>query len=96
MVKLKSRLLAILLILVCGCLMYYNWHELNTEGVYSTKIAAFGPVGIIGGCFLLVFPVKGGKPETRADKLIALLVFGIGLAAGLYNWYLMDPGFFGR
>jgi hypothetical protein len=25
-----------------------------------------------------------------------LLVFGVGLAAGLLNWFLMDPGFFGR
>ena len=33
---------------------------------------------------------------TARDKVVALLVFGAGLAAGLYNWYLMDPGFFGR
>jgi len=25
-----------------------------------------------------------------------LVVFVIGLLAGLCNWYLMDPGFFGR
>jgi hypothetical protein len=30
------------------------------------------------------------------DKIIVLLVFGVGLAAGLLNWFLMDPGFFGR
>jgi hypothetical protein len=28
--------------------------------------------------------------------VIVLLVFLVGLAAGLVNWYLMDPGFFGR
>jgi hypothetical protein len=46
--------------------------------------------------FLLVFPSKVGKPQTLADKLIVLGVFVVGLAAGLMNWYLMDPGFFGR
>jgi hypothetical protein len=50
----------------------------------------------MGGIFLLLFPGKGGKPETTRDKVIALLVLGIGLVVGLYNWYLMDPGFFGR
>ena len=91
----KARLLAVFVIAICAGLMYYNWHELKTEGRYSTKLAAFGPVGVTGGLFLLLFPSKGGKPETTRDKLVALLVFGVGLLAGLYNWYLMDPGFFG-
>ena len=93
---LKSRLLGVLLILVFAGLIYYNWHQLNNEGSYSMKLAAFGPVGLVGGFFLLLFPGRGGKPETPRDKVIALLVFGVGLVAGLYNWYLMDPGFFGR
>jgi hypothetical protein len=93
---LKTRLLAVAIIIIFGGLMYYNWHQLNSEGRYSLKLAAFGPVGVAGGIFLLLFPQKGGKPETARDKVIALLVFGVGLAAGLYNWYLMDPGFFGR
>jgi hypothetical protein len=25
-----------------------------------------------------------------------MVVFVVGLVAGLINWYLMDPGFFGR
>ena len=91
---LKARFFALLIILLFAGLMYYNWHQMNTEGTYSTKLAAFGPVGIIGGVFWLLFPGKGGKPETVKDKIIVLLIFGIGLAAGLYNWYLMDPGFF--
>lgn len=93
---LKTRLLALLIIAVSAGLIYVNWHQLHTEGTYSTKLAAFGPVGVVGGLFLLLFPGKSGKPETAREKVIALLVFGIGLAAGLYNWYLMDPGFFGR
>ncbi|HLL72567.1 MAG TPA: hypothetical protein VK363_14080 [Pyrinomonadaceae bacterium] len=93
---LKTRLLAVALILVCVGLIYYNWQQLNSEGRYSMKLAAFGPVGVVGGLFLLLFPGKGGKPETTKDKLIAMLIFGAGLAAGLYNWFLMDPGFFGR
>jgi hypothetical protein len=93
---LKARLLALVIIAVSAALIYFNWHQLNTEGSYSTKLAAFGPVIGVGGLFLLLFPGKGGKPETARDKVVALLVFGAGLAAGLYNWYLMDPGFFGR
>ena len=96
MKHLKVRLLAIGLIVVCAGLIYYNWQQLQNEGSYSMKLAAFGPVGVVGGIFLLLFPGKGGKPETGKDKLLALLVLGAGLAAGLYNWYLMDPGFFGK
>ena len=92
----KGRLLGLVIIVVFAGLTYYNWHQLNTEGKYSLKLAAFGPVGIVGGLFVLLFPSKGGKPETTRDKLVALLVFAAGLVAGLYNWYLMDPGFFGR
>lgn len=93
---LKTRLLAIVIILVFAGLSYYNWNQLMTEGRYSLKLAAFGPVGVVGGFFLLLFPGKGGKPETTRDKVIVLLVFAVGLVAGLINWYLMDPGFFGR
>lgn len=96
MSHLKARLLAVVIILVFAGLTYYNWHQLTGEGGYSTKLAAFGPVGVVGGLFLLLFPDKVGKPETARDKIIVLLVLGIGLAAGLLNWYLMDPGFFGR
>ena len=93
---LKARLFAVVIILVFAFLTYYNWQQALSEGRYSTKLAAFGPVGILGGLFLLVFPTKFGKPETTADKVIVMFVFAIGLAAGLVNWYLMDPGFFGK
>jgi hypothetical protein len=59
------------------------------------KMAAFSPLGVIGGIFLMLFPNSGGKPETTKQKLIVLVVFAIGILAGLVNWFLMDPGFFG-
>src|SRR4030095_9702687 len=96
MLNLKIRLFALVLILLFAGMTYYNWHQLHSEGKYSLKMAAFGPVGIVGGLFLLVFPSKVGKPQTLADKLIVLGVLILGLAAGLVNWYLMDPGYFGR
>ena len=96
MSHIKARLFALALIAFSLGLIYYNWHQLNTEGKYSLKLAAFGPLCVVGGVFLLMFPSKFGKPTTTADKLITLVVFVIGLAAGLVNWYLMDPGFFGR
>ena len=93
---LKPRLLALVLIVVFAGLTYFTWHELLTTGRYSLKLAAFAPVGIVGGLFLLAFPTKAGKPQTTGDKIIVMIVFVIGLAAGLVNWYLMDPGFFHR
>jgi hypothetical protein len=96
MPHLKTRLLGVILIVVFAGLIYIGWYQLIHEGSYSLKLAAFGPVGVVGGLFLLLFPGKGGKPETTIDKVIVLVVFGIGLVAGLFNWYLMDPGFFGR
>jgi hypothetical protein len=93
---LKLRLIAMVILLLFAGFTWYGWHQLRTEGEYSLKLAAFGPVGVVGGLFLLIFPTKFGKPETTADKVIVLVVFAIGLAAGLVNWYLMDPGFFGR
>lgn len=92
----KGRIFGAIIILIFGGLTYYNWHQLNTEGSYSMKLAAFGPVGIVGGVFVLLFAARVGKPQTTADKVLVLLIFGLGLAAGLCNWYLTDPGFFGR
>ena len=91
----KSRVLAIILILLSIFLVYINWRQLWTEGTYSTKLAAFGPVVGIGGLYLLLFPSRAGKPNTTGEKVAALIVFVIGILAGLLNWYLMDPGFFG-
>ena len=95
MAYLKVRLFALVLILLFAGMVYYNWHQLQSDGKYSMKMAAFGPVGIVGGLFLLLVPSKVGKPQTLADKLLVIGVFVVGLAAGLVNWYLMDPGFFG-
>jgi hypothetical protein len=95
MPHIKARIFALVLILVSIGLIYYNWQQLVQEGSYSLKLAAFGPVGVIGGVFLLLFPSMGGKPTSAKEKIIGLIVFGIGVVAGLINWYLMDPGFFG-
>lgn len=92
---LKQRLFAVALIVGFAGLTYYNWHQLWQENKYSLKLAAFGPVGVIGGFFMLLFPTMIGKPNTTQEKVIVILVFVVGLAAGLINWFLMDPGFFG-
>jgi hypothetical protein len=76
-------------------MIYYGWYQLRTEGAYYIKMATFAPVGVVGGIFMLLFPGMGGKPNTTKQKVIVLVVFVIGLLAGLVNWYLMDPGFFG-
>jgi hypothetical protein len=94
MLHLKTRLFALLIIAVFAGLLCYEWYSLRQEGRYSIKIASFAPVGIVGGLFIFLFPAKAGKPETASEKILVLLVFVIGMAAGLVNWYLMDPGFF--
>ncbi|HLO00162.1 MAG TPA: hypothetical protein VK208_17010 [Pyrinomonadaceae bacterium] len=93
---LKARIFALVLIIVSIGLIYYNWQQLSQQHEYSMKLAAFAPLCGIGGLYLLLFPGKAGKPTTAKDKIVVMIVFGIGLAVGLVNWYLMDPGFFGR
>jgi hypothetical protein len=93
---LKARLLGIVLILVSLGLIYYNWQQLWRDASYSMKLAAFGPVVTVGGIFLLISPSRAGKPSTTKEKITVLLVLAVGMLAGLVNWFLMDPGFFGR
>src|SRR5690349_3544304 len=95
MSHLKQRLIAILLILFSAAMIWYGWYRLREEGVYSLKMATFAPLGVIGGVFLLVVPSMGGKPTTAKQKAIVFVVFAVGILAGLVNWFLMDPGFFG-
>ena len=92
----KARILSVLLILLSIGLVYYNWHQLLQDRQYSVKLATFGPVVGIGGFFLMIFPSMAGKPTSTKEKIIVLGVLVIGMVAGLMNWYLMDPGFFGR
>jgi len=96
MSQLKTRLLALVMIAIFAVITYLSWRQLLQEGRYSVKMAAFGPVGLIGGLFLLFFPTMWGKPKTAREKILVLLVLVIGLIGGVVNWYLMDPGFFGR
>lgn len=91
----KQRLFAVVLILVSIALIYYGWYQLRTDGVYSLRMAAFSPLIGVGGIFLLFFPSMFGKPETTKEKLIVMAVFVVGIVAGLINWCLMDPGYFG-
>ena len=95
MLYIKQRLLAVLLILGSIGMIYYGWYSLRTEGVYYLKMAAFSPLLGVGGFFLLLFPSMGGKPNTTKERVIVFAVFAVGIVAGLINWFLMDPGFFG-
>lgn len=78
----KARLLGIVLILVFAGLIYDNWNDLASEGRYSLKLAAFGPVGVVGGLFVLLFPSKSGRPETTDAGRSVLRVVGERRAAG--------------
>src|SRR5882724_555487 len=63
----KARIFALLIILVSIGLVYYNWHQVLQEGRYSLKLAALGPVGIVGGLYLLIFD---GSRLFREMKVI--------------------------
>src|SRR5689334_25448541 len=91
---LKTRLFGLALVILFAAMIYYGWYQLREEGVYYMKMAAFSPLGVVGGIFLMLFPNMSGKPDTTKQKLIVLVVFVIGIIAGLANWFLMDPGFF--
>ena len=92
----KARILGLVLFLISVVLIYVNWQQLSHDGRYSMKLAAFGPVVGVGGFFFILFPSMAGKPTTTKEKFVVMAVLVIGLLAGLINWYLMDPGFFGR
>ena len=94
--RLSPRLFALGILVVFCVITLITWRESSLGGRYSMKMAVFGPVGIVGGIFLLLFPDRIGKPESTRDKVIVLGVFGLGVLAGLYNWYLIDPAYFGR
>ena len=94
MSHLKQRLIAVLLILFSAAMIYYGWYHLRETGEYYMKMAAFSPLGVVGGIFLILFPSMGGKPDTTKQKIIVMVVFAIGIVAGLVNWFLMDPNFF--
>ena len=92
---LKTRLFGLVLVILFAGMIYYGWHHLWETGEYYMKMAAFSPLGVVGGIFLILFPNTGGKPETTKQKIVVFVVFAIGIVAGLVNWFLMDPGFFG-
>lgn len=92
---LKQRLFGLALLLGGIVMVYLGWHDLRTEGEYSLKMAALSPLISVGGIFLIFFPTMGGKPESTKHKVILMAVFVVGIVAGLINWFLMDPGFFG-
>ena len=96
MKHLQFRLFALGIAALFAGLTWYNWYKLSAEGRFYTQMAVFGPLGVVFGIFLMLFPQYGGRPETTTARVVVLLVFVVGLAAGLYNMYLMDPSFFGQ
>lgn len=92
----KQRLFGLLLILASIAMIYYGWHQIRENNLYYPKMAAFSPLIGVGGIFLSIFPTMSGKPNTTKEKVTVMAVFVIGILAGLVNWFLMDPGFFGQ
>ncbi len=91
---LKQRIAAIFITLTSIGILLETRFEAQHGGRYFLKAAAFTPLGIVGGIFLIFFPQFFGKPETTREKLVALAIFVVGLAFGLVNWYSIDPQVF--
>ncbi len=91
---LKQRITAVILTLASTAILYQTWFEAERGGGYFLKAAAFAPLGIVAGIFLIFFPKFGGKPETTRAKIVVLSVFAVGVLIGLFNWYLIDPQVF--
>jgi hypothetical protein len=87
----KQRFFGLLIALISTGVLYWTWYDAQQNGGYYIKAAAFAPLGIVMGIFLIFFPQFSGKPETAREKFITLTVFGIGMLCGLFNWYLIDP-----
>ncbi len=66
---LRTRLLALFIIIVFTGLTYFGWRQLMTEGKYSLKLAAFGPVGIVGGA--------SPTPKTSSTITLPAVVWGL-------------------
>lgn len=69
-----------------------QWAGFNSDGTYSLRYVVAPPIGVVMGIFLFLFPKFVGVPEKTSEKIIVSIVFLLGIAAGLYNLYLMDPG----
>ena len=91
---LKQRISALILALVSAGILLETRFEAQHGDRYFLKAAAFTPLGIVGGIFLIFFPQFFGKPETTREKLVALAIFAVGLAFGLVNWYSIDQQVF--
>ena len=61
---LKARLFALLLILIGAGLIYYNWQQLWSDHEYSLKLAAFAPLCVVGGLFLLLASFCAGSQTS--------------------------------
>lgn len=88
---LKQRIMALIITLVSVLIFYLTWREAIIKGSYYLKAAAFTPLGIVAGIFLMIFPQFYGKPESTKEKVVGFAVLLVGMLVGLFNWYLIDP-----
>jgi len=90
---LRSRLTAIVLMLVGAGSWWFVWHQLVTEGSYSLRLSLLGPFGLFGGLFLLIRPQWSGpwrNDTPTAQKVGTVLLMAAILAALGINYYLMQ------
>lgn len=95
MTNIPQRLFGLLIAVISAGGIYFVWSKVQAENIYYPKLAVFAPLGVVVGIFLMILPQFSGKPETTREKAIVFSVCGIGIVAGLINWFLIDPGFFG-
>ncbi|HCK64705.1 MAG TPA: hypothetical protein DHW49_00435 [Anaerolineae bacterium] len=89
------RLFGLVGALISAGITYYNWMQFNPERTYSMRAAVIAPAFVVLCLLIFLFP-KYMKPETTIDKIVVLFFFMLGVAAGVYNLYLMNPSMFGQ
>jgi hypothetical protein len=90
----KQRIFALILALAATAIFLQTRFEAQRDGRYFLKAAAFAPLGIVTGIFLVFFPKYFSKQETVREKAVVMTIFAVGILLGLYNWYSIDPSIF--
>ena len=80
--------------LACGYALYKGAH-VRTDIFWEKYSERRKGVIDLVSYLVLFFPTMIGNPNTTQEMVIVLLVFVVSIVAGLVNWFLMDPGFFG-
>jgi len=88
-----SRLLGSLLALAgCG-FVWWSWNDAHFSRLFSYKMAAMGPCGIVLGVWVVVTgPIHTDDSTHARPPLVAWFLMMLGLAAGFLYAHFLETG----